>query len=79
MKADGRTQTDDRLITNQLLYQLSYTSILHLISRGAKAEFNYGYLTVQCRDLTLAIINPLVRHQGFEPWTFGLRVRYSTN
>ena len=25
-KADGRTRTDDLLITNQLLYQLSYAS-----------------------------------------------------
>ena len=26
IKADGRTRTDDLLITNQLLYQLSYAS-----------------------------------------------------
>ena len=27
--AGGRTRTPDLLITNQLLYQLSYTSIFH--------------------------------------------------
>ena len=26
LEADGRTRTDDLLITNQLLYQLSYAS-----------------------------------------------------
>ena len=30
--AGGRTRTPDLLITNQLLYQLSYTSILHGVS-----------------------------------------------
>ena len=46
--AGGRTRTPDRLITNQLLYQLSYTSVLLVHSEG---YFNRE--EVECQGLFL--------------------------
>ncbi len=34
--AESRTRTDDLLITNQLLYQLSYFGLLHRLYRCAR-------------------------------------------
>jgi hypothetical protein len=41
LKADDGTQTRDLMITNQLLYQLSYIGILLLFNRKRKSYKNY--------------------------------------
>jgi hypothetical protein len=41
VKADDGTQTRDLMITNQLLYQLSYIGILLLFNRKRKSYKNY--------------------------------------
>ena len=43
--AGGRTRTPDLLITNQLLYQLSYTGIL--FNRLRKKDYNRKHLSCQ--------------------------------
>ncbi len=35
-RADGRTRTADQLITNQLLYQLSYIGLTRIIKNDSK-------------------------------------------
>ena len=46
--AGGRTRTPDLLITNQLLYQLSYTSQYHL---AINDEINFNIQKLICQYL----------------------------
>ncbi len=48
MKADDGTQTRDLMITNQLLYQLSYIGILLFFNRKRKSYKNYeGFASLE--------------------------------
>ena len=57
--AGGRTRTPDLLITNQLLYQLSYTSEFHLVC------FRVFCLSLDCLSIipqTIPFVNIKIIH-----------------
>ena len=68
------TRTPDLMITNQLLYQLSYNSI------GWESRTRTYNLRYQKPVLyQLSYFPKMAQEQGLEPWTLGFGDRCSTN
>ena len=65
------TRTPDLLITNQLLYQLSYAGLgriclIHAASRGVKGKFDLLKSAPFC-SLWFAFCEPSANHEGYPP------------
>ena len=76
--AGGRTRTPDLLITNQLLYQLSYTSLYCLICRTDDIYYIISPSTCQALFILFSFFNKVVEATGLEPAASWSQTKHST-